>query len=249
MVWPIGMAGNVEVGQIVDYAWRENATLVYLLTAPGPGYVTQLTKYFTEAAALDHVTIVGQSTVPLTGVDLNALAAAIRKAQPRAVFTPIFSPYVEPILAGLRERGIVIPFYATDGADAGLKPASFGTALDNDMIFTSFGFPRPSSRQFFIDYRATFQKSASGGFPLLGFETIGVLDSAVLAANAITPDAINAAFAKGFTHTGVALADITYPGRGVRLPVTAAGVTRIIGGVSTPMFASYPVGVVPIPSP
>jgi branched-chain amino acid transport system substrate-binding protein len=250
MEWPVGMAGNVEVGQIVGYAYRENGFYAYLLTSNGPSYVTELANYFRSAAKADHVKIVGQSAVSLAAPDIAGVAAAIKRSDARAIFTPIFSPYLEPIIAGLRARGVRIPVYGTDGVDADLNVARYTHALDNDMIFASFGFARPASRQFFTDYHLTFHHSAAdSSFPELGYETIRVLVLAASKADSTDPSAIDATFARGFTDTGVALADITYPGHGQQVPVTAAGVVRIINGIRVAMFASYPVGVVPIPKP
>jgi ABC-type branched-subunit amino acid transport system substrate-binding protein len=250
MEWPIGMAGNVEVGEIVFYASQENALTAYLLTSTGSSYVTELSRYFREAAAANHVDIVGESTVSLGAPDIAAVAASIKKLQPRAIFTPIFSPYLEKIIAGLRAQGIVIPVYTTDGADANLDVARYGLALQNDIIIGAFGFARPSSQQFFTDYHDTFGHSASdSSFPSLGYETIQALSAAIVKAHSAQPPAINSAFSRGFVLPGVTLADITFPGHGNHIPVTAAGVVRIIRGQRMALFASYPVGVISIPNP
>jgi ABC-type branched-subunit amino acid transport system substrate-binding protein len=250
MEWPIGMAGNVEVGEIVFYASQENATTAYLLTSSGSSYVTELSQYFREAAKEDHVDIVGEGTVSLGAPNIAPIAASIEKLQPRAIFTPIFSPYLQKIIAALRNRGIIIPVYTTDGTDANLNLARYGAALQNDIIIGAFGFARPSSSQFFTDYHDTFGRSAANSsFPSLGYETIQALSTAIVKAHSAQSAAINSAFSKGFVLPGVTLADITFAGHGNHIPVTAAGVVRIIRGQRMALFASYPVGVISIPNP
>jgi branched-chain amino acid transport system substrate-binding protein len=247
-LWPTAMAGNAEVGQIVNYAHYNNATDGYILTAKGSDYITSLDRYFAEAAKLDGVKILGQSAVSINGSNVAEVAAAIRKANPRAIFTALFSPYAEKIIAGLRHHGVFNTIYGTDGMDADGHYSSYGDLLD-DVNIGSFGYPRPTSSAFFNDYRDAFGRDPSGSFPGLGYEAIRILEAAAANAGSTTPGALDSAFSKGFGITGVALADVTYPGKGARVPLTDAAMARIVRGAHVALFASDPVNEVKIPAP
>jgi branched-chain amino acid transport system substrate-binding protein len=247
-VWPTAMAGNAEAAQIVNYAHSENAINAYVLATRGSGYVAALDRYFGKAARLDGVKILGRSDVALGGENVASVAAAIKKAKPRAIFTALYSPRAERIIAALRRHGVLNTVYGTDAMDADGHYASYGGLLD-DVNIGSFGYPRPASSRFFADYRAAFGHQPSGSFPGLGYEAIRILEAAVARAGSTEPRALDAAFAKGFSITGVALADVTYPGRGARLPLTDAGLARIVRGRHVALFASNPVGTIDVPKP
>src|SRR5262249_55829451 len=104
MLWPTAMAGNEQVAQLVQYARSQNARTAYIVAAKAPTYGPDLARYFRAAAALDGVKIVGESSVDPGTKDVTALAKAIAHAHPDAVFTTLFSPYAEPVIAGLRSH-------------------------------------------------------------------------------------------------------------------------------------------------
>jgi ABC-type branched-subunit amino acid transport system substrate-binding protein len=247
-VWPTAMAGNAEAAQIVNYAHTENAINGYILSSRGSDYVASLDRYFLAAAKLSGVKILGRSDVALSGKNVATVAAAIKKAKPRAIFTALYSPYAESIIAGLRRHGVLNTVYGTDGMDADGHYSSYGGLLD-DVNIGSFGYPRPASSRFVDDYRAAFGHDPAGSFPGLGYEAIRILEAAVAHAGSTRPAALDAAFAKGFSVTGVALADVTYPGKGARIPFTDAGLARIVRGRHVALFASNPADVIRIPAP
>jgi ABC-type branched-subunit amino acid transport system substrate-binding protein len=246
LVWPTAMTGNAEAGQIVNYAHFENATNAFILSANGSDYVSSLERYLVASAKLDHVQILGRATAALNGSNLGAVAAAIKKANPRVIFTAIPSPYAEALIAGLRRHGILNPVYGTDAMDADGHYAKYGTLLD-DVNFGSFGYPRDTSRQFFADYRAAFGRQPEGSFAGLGYETIRILEAAVARAASTTPAGIDQALGKGLTVTGVALEDVTYPGKGSRTPIANAALARIVRGEHVALFSNTPLGSVPAP--
>jgi ABC-type branched-subunit amino acid transport system substrate-binding protein len=248
MTWPTAMAGNAEVAQLVSYASQENATSAFVLGAKSSAYSAALGRYFREAAKLDHVRVAGSAAVDVHRYDVARLAAEIRRSKASAIFTSVFSPYVEPLLAGLRAHGVDAAVYATDGMDADLRLARYAAALDG-VNFASFGFSRPAGARFAKDYRGTFGQAPAGSFPRLGYETIRILDRAAARAGSTDPARIDDAFARGFTVTGIALADVTYRGHGVREPLADAALARAVRGAAYPLFASDPQGTVPIPAP
>jgi branched-chain amino acid transport system substrate-binding protein len=248
MTWPTAMAGNAEVAQLVGYASQENATTAFVLGVNGSAYSAALDRYFRSAAKLDHVRIVGSALVAPSPSGVASLAAEIKRSNARAIFTSVYSPSVEPLIAELRAHGVEAAIYATDGMDADLRLARYAAALSG-VNYASFGFPRPASARFVKDYRGTFGRAPEGSFPALGYETIRILETAATHAGSTDPARIDEAFARGFTVTGVALADVTFPGHGARLPLTDAAVARAVRGASYPLFASDPQGTVPVPAP
>jgi ABC-type branched-subunit amino acid transport system substrate-binding protein len=248
-VWPTGMAGNEEVAQMVNYAESLNGTTGYILSAKGSGYIATMDRYFREAAKLDGVKILGESTVAMNGKNTAAVASAIKKVNPRVIFTALFSPYAEPILAGLRSHGVVIPpVFVTDGMDADENLDRYGNVLQNVNV-ASFGFPRPTSEQFLRDYQSAFGHQPSGSFPGLGYETLQILDTAVAKAGSTDTTAINDAFSKGFTVTGVALGDVQYLGHGQQIPRTNSALARIVRGEHYALFSSDATQSTRVPAP
>jgi ABC-type branched-subunit amino acid transport system substrate-binding protein len=247
MLWPTAMAGNEEAAQLVTYGWQENATSAFLLDMPGSRYVATLTRYFRAEAKLDHVKIVGEASIPRKGANLASLANEIANTKAHAVFTAIFSPYAEPLIAGLRKHGLIAGIYVADGWDSGRNLTHYGTELDGTN-YAVFGFPRSTAQEFQLDYRARFAAAPAGSLPDLGYETLCILEAALAKAGSTDASAIDAAFSEGFSLTGVALADVTYVGHGVRQPRTDAGVSRVVFGRPYPLFSSDPSGVIPVPS-
>ena len=247
-LWPVGMPGNQQIAQLVGFAGRNNTPTAYIVTAKGPAYLSELVKYYREAAKSLNIKIVGQSVVPLTGAKTAALARQLKRTHAIAVFTPIFSPFLQPIVAGLRANGFYLPVYASDGMDADLKLDRYGKQLEG-LIIGSFGFPGPAAKPFLKAYKQAYKKPVEGSFPSLGFETIQVLETAALKARSSDPKEIDKAFESGFTVPVMALEDIVYPGKGVHQPVTSAGVARIIRSQHVALLASDPHGSIPVPPP
>jgi len=246
MDWPTAMSGNQEAAQLVDWALGERMEPAYLLVAePKTSYVSALTRYFRAALKKDDIPLVGEGTVKLDGSNLSTVAKDIRRAKPLVILTAVFSPYVEKIAAGLRHHGVRAPILVGDGMDAQLDLQKYSWRDLSEVMFASFGFARPSSKTFFDDYKARFRKRPVGAFPGLGLETIRVLEAAVLKAGSTAPRAIDGAFAKGFKLTGVGLSDKTYPGNGVREPITDVGISRVDAppGVYYPYYSSIPRGI------
>jgi ABC-type branched-subunit amino acid transport system substrate-binding protein len=246
MLWPTAMTGTAEAAQLLSYARGDNATTAYMLTSTRPGYTRAMSTYLRRAAALNHIKLLGLSTVGLDGGNLGDAVKKIKRAQPNIILTAIPSPYVEPIVAGLRAQGVILPpVYATDGMDADLQLAKYGEVLQG-TYYGSFGYERPEGRQFEADYQAAFRKEPLGSFPRLGYETIRILAAAADHADSTSPRSMNAAFQNGFSVTGVALGDVTYL-RGTKIPVANAAMGRIVYGSPYQLFSGLPPR--PLPSP
>jgi branched-chain amino acid transport system substrate-binding protein len=249
MDWPIAMGGNQEAAGLVDWAAQQGWRTAYILTTdPTFDYVTSLTHYLRAAMKLSRIQVVGQGTMKLDGRNFNAVIDDIEHSHAESIFTASFSPYIERFVAAMRDRNIHLYTFATDGMDADIAFSHYTEKQVANVLFASFGFARPDSKQFFDDYLTRYGKKPVGSFAALGLETVRVLSAAVLKASSTQPQAISDAFAHGFTLEGVGLSARTYQGHGVREPVTDVGLARIDPGEPSyyPFYASTPS---PIPPP
>jgi ABC-type branched-subunit amino acid transport system substrate-binding protein len=147
---------------------------------------------------------------------------------------------VQNVIARLRAAGVTQSIFATDGMDAQLNLRQYQPTALKDVIFASYGFPRPTSEGFFRAYKQRYRKVDVGSFPGLGLETVRTLAAAITEAGSTDPARIDAAFAKGFQVTGVGLAERRYPGGGARLPIADVGLVELNDGVYYPLESSIP---------
>jgi branched-chain amino acid transport system substrate-binding protein len=224
------VAGNVQMAQLASYAQSAHLTRIYVLDSNFL-YIHLMAKYFKKAAPLYGLKVVGSANVPFgaTGFpsDYAAFVDKIKAAKPQAVMTGLFTPYVDTLTKQLRGAGVKGPVLGSDGMDTGLDLTAGGTAV-NGNVFTTFGFPRAGSTtaKFYADYAKRFGKKPDGSYAALGYETIKVLEAAVLRANSTDPKKIQAALGAGMTVNG-ALGAIVYPGHGQHNPRNPVAVVAI----------------------
>jgi len=241
--WPTGPTGAAEAAQLAFYAQSyAHAKTAFVLGAAGSWYARQMTSELRAAATRNKIRVVGQASVPAGSQGIAALARRIRKVDPAVVFAAVPSPAVESIITQLRNWKVGAAFYVTDGMDAAInflqyRDGPYNSSIE-DVVFATFGFPRPASGQFFRDYAEAYGKQPVGSFPGLGYETVHVLETAAQRAGSLTPTGLNASFVKGFTVKGVALEDISYQGRGHRQPLTSVGLAQVIRDAYVPLFTS-----------
>jgi ABC-type branched-subunit amino acid transport system substrate-binding protein len=232
--WPTGTTGTAEAGQLAFYAHYvyAQAKTAFLLGTAHSWYARQMTGELRAAARQNKLRIVGAASVPAGSKGVAGLAKRIRKVAPDIVFAAIPSPSIESIISKLRQKGVRSAFYVTDGMDAGINFLRYRDGPDNstieNVVFATYGFPRPTSTRFVRDYAAAYGKKPLYSFPGLGYETVHVLETAAQRAATLTPAGLNGAFTKGFTVKGVALEDITYQGHAHRQPVTSVGLAEVI---------------------
>ena len=165
-LWPVGMGGNEEVARLAGWAEVEGAKSAYILTASGSSYVSQMTTYFKETVPLDHMKLLGESTVPLKGPLPPSLIATLKRLNPLAIFTAIYPPYLQPLIAKIRAAGLITNIYTTDGMDADQELQQYGADLYNVFIGT-FGFVGvgTATQNFLTDYHTKFGVAPPGSFP------------------------------------------------------------------------------------
>ena len=238
--WTVGMTGNAEAAQLVNFAALQNGTSGLIVSSPGSRYSMTFAKYVRVAAKRRTVSIVGQKSMRLNSSDIAGVVAEINRTKPRVLFAGLYSPYSEQFVAKLRAAGVRIPVYLPSGADTRLDISRFGDVM-KDVTFGSFGFPRPSAESLFLDpFRKRFKRPVYGSYPGIGFETARVAATAARGARATTGDALDRAFRKGLRTVGVAAGDLAYTAANGRHPSAEVGLARIIRGEYVAVTASIP---------
>ncbi len=233
--WPVGMAGNAQGTQLADYVKSTGHKNAWVLDSNFL-YINLMTKYFVKAAPSRGIKVVGKDNVPFgaTGfpTDFSAQVTKIKNAspQPDVIMTGLFTPFVDTLTKQLRAAGIQTQVVGTDGMDTGLHLSAGGKAVEG-TAFTTFGFPTAGSaaERFYADYGKRFGKRPDGSFAALGYESIKVLEAAVLKADSTDPKAIQKALAGGLTVQG-ALGAIKYLGGGEHNPIDSVAVVQVKNG-------------------
>ncbi len=247
--WPVGMAGNAQLAQLANYAKLKKYKRVYVLDAPQMLYVHLMAKYFRKAAPSRGIQIVGSDDIPFgaTGFpqDYSAIATKIKNESggAQAIMTGLFSPFVDFLARDLRRAGVNLPVLGTDGMDTQLNLTT-GKEAVNGYAFTTFGFPDKGSptARFYAQFKGLFGASPDGTYPALGYDTIKVLEAAVVKAGSIDGKLIQAALANGMTVQG-ALGPIKYSGSNQHNPTNIVAAVQIKNGKFVKVLKGVPKNV------
>jgi branched-chain amino acid transport system substrate-binding protein len=244
--WPVGMAGNAQLAQLANYAKLRKIKKVYVLDAPQMLYVHLMAQYFRKAAPSRGIQIVGSDDIPFgaTGFpqDYSAIATKIKNESngAQAIMTGLFSPFVDFLARDLRRAGVNLPVLGTDGMDTQLNLTTGKDAVDG-YGFTTFGYPdrgSPTAR-FYAQFRGKFGASPDGTYPALGYDTIKVLEAAVIKSGGINGKVIQAALANGMTVKG-ALGPIKYKGSNQHNPTNIVAAVQIKNGKFVKVLKGVP---------
>ena len=252
--WPVGMAGNAQMAQLANYAKLRKYKRVYVLDSQFL-YVHLMAKYFKKAAASRGISITGTDQIQFgatgfatTPEGYAAIVTKIKnlKTKPNAIMTGLFSPFVDFLARELKTQGVKIPIIGSDGMDTAVDLQVGGSAV-NGYAFSTFGYPDKGSptARFYAQFRKRFGASPDGTYPALGYDTIKVLEAAVLKAGSTDPKKIAAVLSRGLTVKG-ALGPVRYLGHGQHNPTNIVAVDQIRGGKFVKVLKSVPKGV---PSP
>jgi branched-chain amino acid transport system substrate-binding protein len=244
--WPVGMAGNAQLAQLANYAKLRKIKKVYVLDAPQMLYVHLMAQYFRKAAPSRGIQIVGSDDIPFgaTGFpqDYSAIATKIKNESngAQAIMTGLFSPFVDFLARDLRRAGVNLPVLGTDGMDTQLNLTTGKDAVDG-YGFTTFGYPdrgSPTAR-FYAQFKGKFGASPDGTYPALGYDTIKVLEAAVIKSGGINGKVIQAALANGMTVKG-ALGPIKYKGSNQHNPTNIVAAVQIKNGKFVKVLKGVP---------
>jgi len=249
--WPVGMAGNAQMAQLANYAKLRKYKKVYVLDSPFL-YVHLMAKYFKKAAPSRGISIVGTDQIPFgatgfggTPESYAAIVTKIKnlKTKPNAIMTGLFSPFVDFLARELKTQGISIPIIGSDGMDTAVDLQVGGSAV-NGYGFSTFGYPDKGSAtaRFYAQFRRRFGASPDGTYPALGYDTIKVLEAAVIKAGSTDPKKIQAVLSAGLTVNG-ALGALRYKGGGQHNPTNTVVVDQIKGGKFVKVLKSVPTKV------
>jgi branched-chain amino acid transport system substrate-binding protein len=227
--WGVGMGGNAQGAQLASYVKKLGKKRAYVVDAQAQLYVQLMAKYFKKAAPSRKIRIVGSTKVPVPGTDYSAAVTKIKNTTPKpdVIMTGIFNPFLGTLIKNLRAQGVKTPVVGTDGAESA-PILALPAATTNGTAFTTFGYPTRGSAtaKFYAQYKARFGAKPDGSFAALGYESVKVLEAAMLKANSTDPAKIEAALSKGLTVRG-ALGPIKYLGHARHNPTTLVVVDRI----------------------
>jgi branched-chain amino acid transport system substrate-binding protein len=249
--WPVGMAGNAQMAQLANYAKLRKYKRVYVLDSTFL-YVHLMAKYFKKAAPSRGITISGTDSIPFGATGFGgtpeSYAAIVTKiknlrTKPNAIMTGLFSPFVDFLARELQTQGVKIPIIGSDGMDTAVDLQVGGAAV-NGYGFSTFGYPDKGSptARFYAQFRRRFGASPDGTYPALGYDTIKVLEAAVIKAGSTDPKKIASALSAGLTVNG-ALGPVKYLGHGQHNPRNLVVVDQIKGGKFVKVLKSVPTRV------
>jgi branched-chain amino acid transport system substrate-binding protein len=252
--WPVGMAGNAQMAQLANYAKLRKYKRAYVLDSTFL-YVHLMAKYFKKAAPSRGISIVGNDSIPFGATGFpgtpdayGAIVTKIKNASPKpdVIMTGLFSPFVDFLARELKTQGVNLPLIGSDGMDTAVNLSVGGSAV-NGWAFSTFGSVEKGSPTagFFAQFRKKFGASPDGTYPALGYDTIKVIEAAVLKSGGTAPKVIQAALANGMTVKG-ALGPIKYLGRNRRNPTNIVVVDQIKNGKFVKVLKGVPKNV---PSP
>jgi branched-chain amino acid transport system substrate-binding protein len=243
--WPVGMAGNAQLAQLANYAKKKGYKRVYVLDSNFL-YVHLMAKYFKKAAPSRGIKVTGTDNIPFGSQgfpqDYSSFATKIKalSPKPQAIMTGLFTPYVDFLARDLRSAGVNTPVIGTDGMDTQLNLTT-GKSAVNGYAFSTFGSPDKGSptARFYKQFKGKFGASPDGTYPALGYDTIKVLEAAVLRAKSTDAKKIQAVLRAGLTVKG-ALGPIKYLGHGNQNPVNIVVVDEIRAGKFVRVLKSVP---------
>jgi branched-chain amino acid transport system substrate-binding protein len=249
--WPVGMAGNAQMAQLANYAKLRKYKRVYVLDSQFL-YVHLMAKYFKKAAPSRGISIVGTDQIPFGATGFAgspegyaAIVTKIKnlKTKPNAIMTGLFSPFVDFLARQLKSQGVNVPVIGSDGMDTGVNLQVGGSAV-NGYGFSTFGSPDKgtATARFYAQFRKRFGASPDGTYPALGYDTIKVLEAAVIKAGSTDPKKIQAVLSRGMTVNG-ALGPVKYLGHGQHNPKNVVVVDQIKGGKFVKVLKSVPTKV------
>ncbi len=230
--WPVGMAANAEQAFLADYLKSKRYRTAYVLDSNFL-YIKLESKYFARAAEARGIRIVGTDNIPFgaTGFPQDFAAQVTKIANlspaPDVLVTALFTPFVDTLIKQLRQAGVKTPVVGTAGMDTPLMLTAGGSAVDG-TTFTTFGFAsRGSPAEAFVRaHRKSFASGSDGIYAALGYDTVKVLEAAVLKAGSTDQQAIQRALSRGLVVNGP-LGRIVYPGRGEHNPITPVAMVTI----------------------
>jgi len=249
--WPVGMAGNAQMAQLANYVKLRKYKNVYVLDSTFL-YIHLMAKYFKKAAPSRGIKIIGTDSVPFGATGFpgtpDGYAAIVTKIQnlnpkPQAIMTGLFSPFVDFLAREMKTQGVNIPVIGSDGMDTGVNLQVGGAAV-NGWAFSTFGSAEKGSptAKFYAQFKRKFGASPDGTYPALGYDTIKVIEAAVLKSGGLDPKVIEAALANGMTVRG-ALGPIRYLGHNQRNPTNLVVVDQIRNGKFVKILKSVPTKV------
>jgi branched-chain amino acid transport system substrate-binding protein len=225
---------NVQAAVIAKYAAELGYKAAYTMPSPDDPYTDFIPKYFEKKFAELGGKVVGSTTWSFTQTEFTVEARKIKKHKPEPdmIMSPAFGPFYAGLLKSLRMSGVKTPYFGVDALD---EPSALSLgSVTEGVVFPSPSFASPGNPMFVFNekYKKKYGKESISQYPALGYDSIKVIEAAVLKAGSNNGKAIRDAMA-GLVDVQGATSKITYAGTKYNVPIREVAICQMKGGKKT----------------
>ena len=225
---------NVQAAVIAKYAAELGHKAAYTMPSPDDPYTDFIPKYFAQKFEELGGQVVGSTTWSFTQTEFTVEARKIKKHKPKPdmIMSPAFGPFYAGLLKSLRMSGVKTPYFGVDALD---EPSALSLgSVTEGVVFPSPSFASPGNPMYILNekYKKKYGKESVSQYPALGYDSIKVIEAAVLKAGSTNGEAIRDAMASLKDVQG-ATSKITYAGTKYNVPIREVAICQMKGGKKT----------------
>jgi branched-chain amino acid transport system substrate-binding protein len=225
---------NVQAAVIAKYAAELGYKAAYTMPSPDDPYTDFIPKYFAQKFEELGGQVVGSTTWSFTQTEFTVEARKIKKHKPKPdmIMSPAFGPFYAGLLKSLRMSGVKTPYFGVDALD---EPSALSLgSVTEGVVFPSPSFAAPGNPMYILNekYKKKYGKESVSQYPALGYDSIKVIEAAVLKAGSTNGEAIRDAMASLKDVQG-ATSKITYAGTKYNVPIREVAICQMKGGKKT----------------
>ena len=225
---------NVQAAVIAKYAAELGHKAAYTMPSPDDPYTDFIPKYFAQKFEELGGQVVGSTTWSFTQTEFTVEARKIKKHKPKPdmIMSPAFGPFYAGLLKSLRMSGVKTPYFGVDALD---EPSALSLgSVTEGVVFPSPSFASSGNPMYILNekYKKKYGKESVSQYPALGYDSIKVIEAAVLKAGSTNGEAIRDAMASLKDVQG-ATSKITYAGTKYNVPIREVAICQMKGGKKT----------------
>ena len=225
---------NVQAAVIAKYAAELGHKAAYTMPSPDDPYTDFIPKYFAQKFEKLGGQVVGSTTWSFTQTEFTVEARKIKKHKPKPdmIMSPAFGPFYAGLLKSLRMSGVKTPYFGVDALD---EPSALSLgSVTEGVVFPSPSYASPGNPMYILNekYEKKYGKESTSQYPALGYDSIKVIEAAVLKAGSTDGEAIRGALA-GLKDVQGATSKITYAGSKFNVPIREVAICQMKGGKKT----------------
>jgi branched-chain amino acid transport system substrate-binding protein len=225
---------NVQAAVIAKYAAEMGYKAAYTMPSPDDPYTDFIPKYFAQKFEELGGQVVGSTTWSFSQTEFTVEARKIKKYKPKPdmIMSPAFGPFYAGLLKSLRMSGVKTPYFGVDALD---EPSALSLgSVTEGVVFPSPSFASPGNPIYMLNekYKKKYGKESVSQYPALGYDSIKVIEAAVLKAGSTDGKAIRDAMVSLKDVQG-ATSKITYAGAKYNVPIREVAICQMKGGKKT----------------